>query len=616
MNRHQTRLVALILAPLLALGTLVSSPAQAATDSTANPSPSYRLEADRMVVSPQESVRVTLWADQADDLYGYEAVLHYDDKLLELKTSEGKFEGYTVEPKGTPGTKVFVHSRTGHVPGFSGAVPLADFMFKTKAAGAAAIELEKVTAIASNEARHDWGRGTVRLTVQISKQGGNPGTPGPVEVDEPTVEQPQPKPALNGGLLLMPKDAVMTTTDDGRVIWKAVVQSDTFRQGLHMLKQDHNLKPRLVVAADVTADEAVLEIPLNLMAEAYRWSDRVAISLQHAGAFLDVPLTALQSSGKSGNDYLENPLAGDVLRIRISRYAAEGMRKLEQAAAQSGVSLTSDGFDFRVDVEAQDKLVELERTPGIYMTRGITLSNGRTADQAAGFLYDEASGKLSFVPAVLRTTDTQTELIMKRQGNSVYATGTARKSFADLAGHWSRKDVELLASKLLVDGRNMQEYAPDSAVTRAEFAKLLAEGLGLDMKASVLPAQFPFRDVAASDWFSPYIAAAYESKLIDGVTDDAFAPEALITREQMAVMAVRALEIAGRPLPQAASSTDRFADGGEISPWAARVVGSAADAGLMSGREEGRFAPSATTTRGEAATVVKRLLLQAGLIGE
>ncbi|MDO7908200.1 bifunctional 2',3'-cyclic-nucleotide 2'-phosphodiesterase/3'-nucleotidase [Paenibacillus sp. JX-17] len=176
-------------------------------------------------------------------------------------------------------------------------------------------------------------------------------------------------------------------------------------------------------------------------------------------------------------------------------------------------------------------------------------------------------------------------------------------SFKDVPeDHWAFSYISDLAAKKLVSGKTADAFAPNANVTRAEFASLLVNALELKAKGKA-----PFKDVAASSWYSSAVAAAYENGLISGVTKNSFAPNQPVTREQMAVIAKHALDVkAGETIK--ASSTNSFADASKISAWAQSDLNVAVDRGVIGGRGANLFVPKATATRAEAAKVVATLL--------
>lgn len=200
---------------------------------------------------------------------------------------------------------------------------------------------------------------------------------------------------------------------------------------------------------------------------------------------------------------------------------------------------------------------------------------------------------------------------MSMPHNSIYAImATGGRTFADLSGHWAKADVEMLASKQIVQGVTDSRFAPDAAVTRAEFTALLVRALGLSM-ADQGAASPRFADVAANAWYAPAVEAAVRAGLISGMAPDRFAPNERITREQIAVMRTRAIKVAGyssNAADQTSQQLDRFADRVSISAWAQAPVAQAVAAGIITGMSENTFVPSEDATRAQAAVMLKRLL--------
>lgn len=81
----------------------------------------------------------------------------------------------------------------------------------------------------------------------------------------------------------------------------------------------------------------------------------------------------------------------------------------------------------------------------------------------------------------------------------------------------------------VADGYPDGTFRPYNSVTRAQFAKMAVEGLGL---AKATPAVPTFDDVSPSDYFYPYIEGARAAGITNGVTSTLFDPQATITRQQ------------------------------------------------------------------------------------
>ncbi|MFD2613909.1 bifunctional 2',3'-cyclic-nucleotide 2'-phosphodiesterase/3'-nucleotidase [Paenibacillus gansuensis] len=178
------------------------------------------------------------------------------------------------------------------------------------------------------------------------------------------------------------------------------------------------------------------------------------------------------------------------------------------------------------------------------------------------------------------------------------------KTFSDVpASHWAFSAINALAAKQIVSGTNNgSEFAPNANITRAQFAVMLAKALNLKAKGAA-----SFKDVPASAWYAEGVAAASQNGLVNGISKTKFAPDATITREQIAVMVKNAMEIkAGETLK--ADKPASFADSASISVWAKNSIDVAVDRGIMTGRNGGKFAPKATATRAEAAKVIDTII--------
>lgn len=215
------------------------------------------------------------------------------------------------------------------------------------------------------------------------------------------------------------------------------------------------------------------------------------------------------------------------------------------------------------------------------------------------FYWDEVLGAWILVPS---ERDPATGTITATVDHlTVFAVMAAAglKIPSDLKDHWSQSDVLKLVSLGVVHGFEDGTYKPEGSVTRAQFAKLLVEAVGLTPGASQ---HLDFTD-AVPDWAAGYVATAVQAGLVTGYDDGTFRADDLITREAMAVMVARALGM--QPSGKTNSS---FIDSAEISDWARDAVALATREEVIRGFEDGTFRPQATTTRGEAATLVARLL--------
>ncbi|SHJ24483.1 Subtilase family protein [Desulfofundulus thermosubterraneus DSM 16057] len=189
---------------------------------------------------------------------------------------------------------------------------------------------------------------------------------------------------------------------------------------------------------------------------------------------------------------------------------------------------------------------------------------------------------------------------------SSYAIFALKKTFNDVGAHWAQKDIELMAARGIIGGYEDGTFRPEKPVTRAELAALLVKLLGL---SEMRPQAPTFADVKPSAWYYGVVEAAAWAGLLAGDGRN-FRPDATLTRQEMAAVAVRLAGLTG------SSQTVSFADEREIAPWARQAVAVAYARGLMRGVDDRLFAPSSVVTRAQCATLLARLGDRLGLFEE
>lgn len=171
----------------------------------------------------------------------------------------------------------------------------------------------------------------------------------------------------------------------------------------------------------------------------------------------------------------------------------------------------------------------------------------------------------------------------------------------DYEGHWAQSYIETVVSRGLVDLTGTNTYAPNVNVTRRVFVT----GLARMSEVTAQSTQTTFTDVSATAADSAYIAWAAENGIVNGKGNNLFAPDASITREEMAAMLYRYMQFTGKT---ASGQSVSFADESTISSWAKDAVDTVSAAGLIEGKSNNKFDPSNTATRAEYATILSRLL--------
>lgn len=179
----------------------------------------------------------------------------------------------------------------------------------------------------------------------------------------------------------------------------------------------------------------------------------------------------------------------------------------------------------------------------------------------------------------------------------------------DIKDHWAEKELRTLVSKGIMNGYGGGSYQPQKNITRAEFAKLVIETLNLvpAFEPEVSTASLPnLSDLESDKWYYPYVMEALEEGIITGFEDGTFKPNREITREQMAAMIMRAIDL--REIPSEPAQLN-FKDKDKINPdYALEYVQRIVSLQIMKGLDGNVFAPAKNSTRAEVATVLVRVL--------
>ena len=130
---------------------------------------------------------------------------------------------------------------------------------------------------------------------------------------------------------------------------------------------------------------------------------------------------------------------------------------------------------------------------------------------------------------------------------------------------------------------------------------MLVRALGLESTQGAA-----FTDVDGDAWYASAVAAASQHGLVNGRGKETFAPNAAITREELAVMLYRAYQTKGDA--SSLEGAPDLKDNQQISPWTLQEVNEALALGLMKGHANGMFTPQAKTTRAESAQAMLNLL--------
>ncbi|AWB45549.1 RTX toxin [Paenibacillus sp. CAA11] len=189
------------------------------------------------------------------------------------------------------------------------------------------------------------------------------------------------------------------------------------------------------------------------------------------------------------------------------------------------------------------------------------------------------------------------------QTNALAASGAASKEvltsppFKDISNVASEQKASILQAVEagLLQGAPNGSYRPMDLLTRQEMAALLTRALQLPTNDKT--AKSSFADVDTNSWSSPYIEAVHRAGLMNGDGSSKFRPKAAVTKEEAAVLLMRA---AGLSISADVTASSKVSDWKLVSPWARPYVNAALQSGSMETDQPG-FAPKSSVKRKDIA---------------
>ncbi|MED3685240.1 S-layer homology domain-containing protein [Bacillus thuringiensis] len=168
----------------------------------------------------------------------------------------------------------------------------------------------------------------------------------------------------------------------------------------------------------------------------------------------------------------------------------------------------------------------------------------------------------------------------------------------DITGGWYEPYIRELNRRGIMAGEGNGVFAPNRAVTRAEFAQLISNSLKLPSGNAT------FKDLNdAHPTLRDGIIRAASSGIIEGRGNGIFDPNASITREEAAIMTDKALQykgIKGKEVNIPFTDQDQIYD----KTYVQRLY----SLGIVKGNGNNEFVPKGTTTRGESAALLVNML--------
>ncbi|OME87774.1 hypothetical protein BK120_00090 [Paenibacillus sp. FSL A5-0031] len=443
--------------------------------------------------------------------------------------------------------------------------------------------------------------GTKAFTITGQNETGNP--------------DPGTNPGANSGTVVNDKPSQYVLNENeiridpaqnGQTAVTVVINEKRLVQQLEDLQKTEH-KPILQIVLPGKHSLNAIELPLSALYNRKEENKETVLRIQsHLGSY-DLPLSILSLDGIESAARLD----GVKLIIRMNRGTTKDGEQFGEFITERGLNRIGDLIDYKLIIKTKDKEEELRSLGRIFVKRVMNIDHViQDTSSATAVVINPNTGVLEFVPSLFKVKNGMTEVTIVHNTNSLYGVVQNKITFEDMIGHWAKKEVEALASKMIIKGTTDRTFTPNNKVTRAQFAALIVRGLGL----STENVTNVFTDVSAASWYALEVNTAAKFGLVQGVGNGTFNPEQLITREQMVVMIMNAVSLIQGTSMMGNTTNNPFADQEQVSSYAHQAVVDAVNNGLITGKTATTFAPQDAATRAQAAVIINRALQYLNLI--
>lgn len=177
-----------------------------------------------------------------------------------------------------------------------------------------------------------------------------------------------------------------------------------------------------------------------------------------------------------------------------------------------------------------------------------------------------------------------------------------------LSNAWYLDDLNYAIANGYISGTGDNTFSPDAGLSRGQFVTILGRMLG----ASVTNGSTKFTDVPTTSYYAPYVGWAAQNGYVSGTSDTTFAPDSVLTVEQMGTILANYISKTGAALTGYTPSAE-YKDASSISQWAESSMETMRQYGMLVTDASGKVNPTSQVTRANGAVSLVRLARGMGL---
>ncbi|QZY55326.1 S-layer homology domain-containing protein [Crassaminicella profunda] len=333
--------------------------------------------------------------------------------------------------------------------------------------------------------------------------------------------------------------------------------------------------------------------------------------ISYAGTTVDVDYNKLNNLLEEASNH---PKREDYLmRLKEGIRSESGIDKLkEKVNTEFKDKLEKRGMSVSEATEALETLKSLDKETRIALIEAVSDNNSNKIKNLLGEEEQPATGGGGGVSQEEQKNqkieekkeDIKEEQITKEQPIEKNIPIKKECHFADIENHWAKDSIIHMVSIGITSGLDEYTFAPQESLTRSQMATFMVKLLDLKV---INEESLPFKDMNKENWDYTFVKAAYDAKLVSGISKELFVPNAKITREQMMTMIMNALIYKDCMPKEDERKLDQQQKLDKVSDWAKDAIQKGINLGIIDSNNKIIVDPQGEATRAETIVMIEKV---------
>jgi len=201
-------------------------------------------------------------------------------------------------------------------------------------------------------------------------------------------------------------------------------------------------------------------------------------------------------------------------------------------------------------------------------------------------------------PSGPQVSEDDGDMVEVGEALKIAAPEVADSTFEDVNNHWAKDYIAYLEKEGIIRGYDTGRFEPDWGITREELAVVMIRALKLEGKLGTA-ALSSYVDMAEiSEWARESVALTTKLGIYEGYDDGYYRPKKIISREELCAILIRSMETSGNKVVLNYNDRTLFPE------WSTHYIGKATYHGIVSGYPDGEFKHAKDITRAEACKMI------------